>query len=104
MTLMELDHPQQQTPLEIDNTTAHGTLTNTHMYKISKAIYVRFFWLRNRENEKQFKLCRAKVINNLSDYFTKHHPTEHHRNIRKLHLASALIGVGCEFLNKLLGL
>ena len=54
---------------------------------------MRFFWLRDRENQMQFKLYWAKVINNLADYFTKHHPTEHHRNMRKLCLAPAAIGV-----------
>ena len=56
MTLMELDRPQQQKPLEIDNTTACGTLTNAITPKISKEIDMKFFWLRDRENQKQFKL------------------------------------------------
>jgi len=90
MTLLEMDHPQLQTPLEIDNTTAYGMLTNTLMPKRSKAIDMRFFWLRDRENQKQFKLHWAKGINNLADYFTKHHPTEHHRNMRRAYLANMI--------------
>ena len=90
ITLLELDHPQHQTPLEIDNTTAYGILTNTLIPKRSKAIDMRFFWLRDRENQKQFKLYWAKGINNLADYFTKHHPTEHHRNMRRVYLANMI--------------
>ena len=56
MTLMELDRPQQQTPLEIDNTISYGTLTNSIAPKILKKIDMKFFWLRDRENQKQFKL------------------------------------------------
>ena len=90
ITLLEMDHPQHQTPLEIDNTTAYGMLTNTLIPKRSKAIDMRFFWLRDRENQKQFKLCWAKGINNIADYFTKHHPTEHHRNMRRVCLANMI--------------
>ena len=104
MTLLDMAHPQLQTPLEIDNTTAYGTLTNTLIPKRSKAIDMKFFWLRDRENQKQFKLYWAKGVNNLADYFTKHHPTEHHHNMRKLYLASAAIGVKYKSLCKLLGL
>ena len=53
---MELHHLQQQKPLEMDVTKACGTLTNTLMTKRSKAIDIRFLWLRDRENQKQFKL------------------------------------------------
>ena len=49
---------------------------------------MRFLWLRDRENQKQFKLYWAKGINNLADYFTKHHPTEYHCNMRKVYLAN----------------
>ena len=100
MTLMELWHPQQQTPQKMDNATSCGTRTNTLIPKRSKAIDMRIFWLRDRKNQKQFKLCWEKGINNLADYFTKYHPTEHHYNMRKLCLASALIGIRCKFLTK----
>lgn len=59
ITLMEMGHPQQQTPIEIDNTTAVGILTHTLVPKRSKAIDMRFFWLRDRENQQQ--IGRAHV-------------------------------------------
>ena len=92
ITLIELDHLQHQTPLEMDNITAHGILTNTLVPKRSKAIDMRFFWLRDRENQEQFKLYWAKGANNLADYHTKHYLTIHHKNICQLYLASCLIG------------
>ena len=92
MILLELGHPQQQTPLEIDNTTAHGILTNILILKRFKAMDMRFYWLCDRYNQKNFCLYWAKGIKNLADYFTKHHPTIHYRKMRKLYLALCMIG------------
>ena len=39
-------------------------------------------WLRDRENRKQFKVSWKKGSENGADYFTKHHPTVHHRKTR----------------------
>ena len=69
--LMEMGHPQPKTPLELDNTTAFGTLTKQLVPKRSKAIDMRFFWLRDRTNQQQFHLHWNKGDDNLADYFTK---------------------------------
>ena len=79
--LMELDHPQHQTPQELDNYVARGIPNNTLMPKWSKEIDMRYFWLKERENQKQFKLHWEKCINSLADYFTKYYPKEHHCNM-----------------------
>ena len=50
--LLEIDDPQYQTLLEIENTTAYDKLANMLIPKRSKAIDMRFFWLRDRENQK----------------------------------------------------
>ena len=88
---MELHYPQQQTPLEMDNTAACSTITKTLTPNRSKATCMRYLWLKTEKIRNN--LNWAKGITNLADYFTKHHPIEHHRNMRKLHLASALISV-----------
>ena len=88
VTLMELGHPQLRTPLEIDNTTAHGILTKSLLPKRSKAIDVRFYWLRDRENQGQFLLHWDRGDNNLVDYFTKHYSAAYHKKMRPLYLAS----------------
>ena len=53
---------------------------------------MRFYSLRDRENQKQFKSHWAKGENNLADYHAKQHQTQNHRNVRKLRLASSLMG------------
>ena len=54
--LMEMGYIQPKTPLELDNTTAFGILTKQLIPKRSKAIDMRFFWLRDRTNQQQFHL------------------------------------------------
>jgi len=93
ITLMEMGHPQPPTPLEIDNTTAHGIITKQLLPRRSKAIDMRYYWLRDRENQNQFNMCWSKGDNNLGDYFTKYHPSTHHKRMRKLHVSSNLIAV-----------
>jgi len=89
--LWEMGHPQPATPLELDNTTAYGILTKQLIPKRSKAIDMRFFWLRDRTNQQQFNLYWHKGDDNLADYFTKHHPATHHQKMRKILMASCLI-------------
>ena len=40
-------------------------------------------WLRDHENKKTFNIFWDKGSKNGADYFTKHHPTIHHRQIRE---------------------
>jgi hypothetical protein len=60
--------------------------------KRSKAIDMRFFWLRDRVNQNQFHLYWNKGDDNLADYFTKQHSAQHHKKMRKILMASCLIG------------
>ena len=53
---------------------------------------MRFYWLRDRENQKQFYIYWKPGRDSISDYFTKHHPTPHHKAIRKIYMSSCLIG------------
>ena len=52
--LMKMGHSQPKTRLELDTTTAFGMLTKQLVPKRSKAIDMRFFWLRDRTNQQQF--------------------------------------------------
>ena len=50
--------------------------------KKSKAWDMQLHWLQDKENQRFFKVFWDKGKNNGADYFTKHHPTVHHRQIR----------------------
>ena len=56
VTLAEMGHPQPPTPMKVDNETAIGFLKITMKQKRSKAIDMRFYWVRDRVNQNQFML------------------------------------------------
>ena len=43
---------------------------------------MRYYWLRDRANQQQFNIYWEKGALNNADYYTKHHATKHHREIR----------------------
>ena len=51
--------------------------------KRTKAMDLRFHWLRDRECQKQFRIYWRPGKLNYADYWTKHHAALHHQNVRK---------------------
>ena len=86
ITLKELGHPQPPTPIKIDNTTANVIINGTVKQQRSKAIDMRFYWLKDRVEQGQFKKIWAPGDENWGDYFTKHHSSPHHRKVRPIYL------------------
>jgi hypothetical protein len=72
--LKEMWHPQLATPMQTDNTTAHGILRGTCKQQRSKAIDMRLYWVRDRAQQGQFDIEWGPSVQNLGGYFTKHHP------------------------------
>jgi hypothetical protein len=85
-TLEEMGHTQPPTPLQTDNSTANGIINGTVKQQRSKAIDMRFYWVRDRSNQGHFNVFWAPGRDNLGDYFTKHHPPSHHRLMRPIFL------------------
>jgi hypothetical protein len=87
-TLEELGHKQPATgsPIETDNSTAEGILNSKMRQKLSKAFDMRYWWVKDRIQQKQFNLSWAPGKFNSADYFTKHHPPQHHRLMRYKYL------------------
>eukprot|EP00804_Cyclotella_cryptica_P003266 CCRYP_010499-RB/>CCRYP_010499-RB protein AED:0.45 eAED:0.44 QI:0/-1/0/1/-1/1/1/0/186 len=79
--LQELGHKQPPTPIQTDNSTAEGIVNNRVQPKRTKAMDMRFHWLRDRANQKQFRFYWRPGTTNRGDYFTKHHPAAS-RNMR----------------------
>ena len=84
--LQEMGHPQPCTPIQTDNSTAEGVINSRVRPKRTKAMDMRFEWLLDREQQGQFKIYWRSGKTNLADYFTKHHPPAHHRNMRDTYL------------------
>jgi hypothetical protein len=80
--LAEMGHPQPPTPIQMDNTTTEGVINNKIQPKRTKAMDMRFHWLRDCKQREQFRIYWRLGGANLADYWTKHHAPAHHANIR----------------------
>jgi hypothetical protein len=80
--LNDLGHTQPPTPIQADNACAVGIANETIKMKRSKAMDMRFFWVQDRVKQGQFIIYWRKGSENDADYFTKQHPTAHHRLMR----------------------
>jgi hypothetical protein len=78
-TLSEMGHQEPATPLQTDNSTTNGIINGTVKQQASKAIDMRFYWVRDRSNQGHFKVYWAPGRETLGDYFTKYHSPKHHR-------------------------
>ena len=84
--LLELGNPQPATPIQVDNSTSYGFANNTIEQKLSKAINMRFYWIRNRSSQGQILIYWQPVITNLGNYHTKHYSPEYHQLMRPTYL------------------
>jgi hypothetical protein len=54
--------------------------------KRSKAIDMRYHWVRDRVQQGDYKVLWLEGKRNLADYFTKAHAPAHHRSMRSTYL------------------
>jgi hypothetical protein len=85
-TLSVMGHNQDATDLTIYNNTADGIINNTVQQKRSKAMDMRFYWIKDILEQKQFDIGWAPGNTTLGDYFTKHHSPAHHKRMRPYYL------------------
>jgi hypothetical protein len=52
-TLEELGHKQPPTPIQTGNSTASGVVNNKIQPKATKAMDMHYYWLKDRETQKQ---------------------------------------------------
>ena len=83
-TLEEMGHPQPATSIETDNSATQRVINGTIEQKRSKAIDMRFYWVKDRVKQGQFHIFWMPGDTNLADYWTKHHPPAHHRAMRPI--------------------
>jgi hypothetical protein len=82
--LEELGHRQPPTPIQTDNSTAESIINSHVQPKRTKAMDMHFHWLRDRSiNQNQFQFFWRPGHTNLANYWTKHHPANQHRNMRR---------------------
>ena len=89
--LEEMGHKQPPTPIQTDNAMAEAVVNAKIQPKRTKAMDMRFHWLRDRECQQQFKFYWRPGKQNHADYWTKHHSAAHHINIRKEFLTPLIV-------------
>ena len=89
--LEEMGHPQPRSPFQMDNTTAEGVINKRIQPKGTKAMDMRFHWLRDRECQEQFRIYWRPGKLNYADYWTKHHAAKHHQNTRREFLTPHIV-------------
>ena len=47
---------------------------------------MRYYWIQDRENQKQFRIIWKPGDQNLADYNSKHHAPCHHQMVRPKYL------------------
>jgi hypothetical protein len=77
-TLAEMGHKQPQTPMQTDNTTALRVVNNYIQPRHTKAMDMRFHWLREREAQRQFRFFWHPGPTNRADHWAKHHCAAYH--------------------------
>jgi hypothetical protein len=86
VTLEEMGYPQPATPVKTDNSTACGIANDNIKQQRSRAIDMRFHWVRDHVRQGQFHIHWKPGKVNLADYYTKHHSAAHHQQVRPLYL------------------
>ena len=76
-----MGHCQPPTPIQTDNSTALGVVTNRIQPTWTKAMDMRFHWLRCLENQRQFRTYWRTGPTNKGDYVTKHHAASHLKDV-----------------------
>ena len=84
-TLIEMGWPQSRTPVQTDNSTAVGVVNKTIVPRKMKSMDLRFWWLRCRESQGQYRYYWDSGPKNWADYHTKHHPPIYHESERPRH-------------------
>eukprot|EP00957_Ditylum_brightwellii_P026880 2032670-Ditylum_brightwellii.AAC.1 len=77
-----MGHKQPATTIITNNNTAHSLTQGTMIAKRSKAMDMRFHWLKCRSAQKQFNIKWKRGSSNKADYHSKHHPTKFTRKYK----------------------
>ena len=86
MLLIDIGKNQPQTPEVTDSATGDRFFNkNLHQW-CSRAIDIRFYWVRDWVSQENFLIYAMVGEHNLTEYFTMQHPTSHHRSQRSTYI------------------
>ena len=73
-----MGHPQPQSPIHCDNSTAVGIANNMVKWQRSRSTEMRFFWVADAVKQEKFDIKYYPRKENLGNYLSKHHIGSHH--------------------------
>ena len=83
--LTALGYPQRHaTPILCDNKCAVGIANNSMKVKRSKAIDMRYHWIRDRTSQGEFSIQWVQGVDNIADFFTKALPVYRHQQLKRV--------------------
>ncbi len=82
-TLKDLGYPQSITPIFTDNACAVGLANNTIKLRRSKAMDMRFHWIRDQVKQGHYSVHYKRGDENIADFFTKPLPVNEHLRLRQ---------------------
>jgi hypothetical protein len=65
-----------------------GIANGSMKQKRSKAIDMRYHWIRDQIQQLNFSITWEKGAGNLADYFTKAHPVHHYVTMRRIYVCT----------------
>jgi hypothetical protein len=77
--LQEMGYQQPAAPMQTNNSMACSIANSNIKQQRSQAIDMRFYWVRNWQQQGHFNIVWAPGSDNLANYFTKHFPARHHQ-------------------------
>ena len=88
-----MGHPQQATEIITDNSTAGVIIIRTIKQKVTKAMDMQFYWIRDEVEHNNFELKWKPGNMTLGDYFNKRHQPTHHLSMRQTYLVNTIVGL-----------
>jgi hypothetical protein len=88
--LNDLGYPQIATEIWCDNTTATNAANKSIRIRRLQSTAMRFHWIQDRIALGQFVVLWGAGVCNLGDFFTKIHPSNHHRLRRKWYVTDVI--------------
>jgi hypothetical protein len=82
--LQAFGYQQQKTPIVTDNSFVFSIVKGTCKAKRSRAMDMRYHWLRDRVNQGQFEVVWCKGEINIADHLTKDLPSDSLRSVRAI--------------------
>jgi hypothetical protein len=79
--MIDLGYPQKPTDIVYDNTIAGKMANKTCKLRRSRAIDMRFHWLRDRVEQGHFRMVWRAGVENLADFLSKAHPVHHFKSM-----------------------